>query len=334
MELPPSRRRVQRQCHYPSIVFVLLLCWRLYNAPRVSYEVDQDDDFRRQLYNKGSRWWWQQQQYISTKSDDDSPPLLLKSSSFIYSKNNWDASPIVVEKYKLLFFTIPKVACTVMKHLLVRMTKNNNTLTLGDSFVHDPSKNGLKYLHHYSIQDANAMLTGSDWTRAILVRDPKERILSAYLDKGKRRNASYIQRHCGHAVDSFEQFVSYTIPNCTDAHWMPESFRMEREIWPYINFVGHVETAEDDIRKLLRRLGAYQEYGATGWGPYQNASIFATPKSVRHATGANQLMKQYYTPELEKRVEEIYRVDYDHPKLNLTLQKIPWNDNDEVIVAE
>ena len=41
--------------------------------------------------------------------------------------------------------------------------------------------NGLKYLNTYSLSEANEMLTSDKWTRALFVRDPKERSLSAYL---------------------------------------------------------------------------------------------------------------------------------------------------------
>jgi hypothetical protein len=47
--------------------------------------------------------------------------------------------------------------------------------------------------------------------------------------------------------------------------------------------------------------------------------------TVKHATGANQLLQQYYTPQLEAKVEDLYRVDYQHPVLNLTLEKIKWD---------
>lgn len=43
-------------------------------------------------------------------------PMILAPNDFIYKvdwDSNWDSAPIVVERYKLVFFVIPKVACTV-----------------------------------------------------------------------------------------------------------------------------------------------------------------------------------------------------------------------------
>jgi len=210
------------------------------------------------------------------------------------------------------------------------MTLDNNiNTTLGDSYIHDPSKNGLHYLHQYTYEQANMMLTAKDhWTRAILTRNPKERVLSAYLDKGVRHNASYIQRHCGYTIHSFQEFVNTTIEQCRDAHWMPQAYRMEREYWPYVNFVGHLETAAHDMKVLLQHLGVYEQYG---WGPHGNASMFEIPKSVKHATGANALLKKYYTPTLELQVEQVYRVDYEHKVLNLTMTKINWDYNSTAV---
>ena len=41
--------------------------------------------------------------------------------------------------------------------------------------------NGLNYSAHYPLEKVNEMMTSDEWTRATFVRDPKERVLSAYL---------------------------------------------------------------------------------------------------------------------------------------------------------
>jgi hypothetical protein len=61
---------------------------------------------------------------------------------------------------------------------------------------HNPSYNGLKYLNHYPLKTALEMLTDPEWTRAIFVRDPKERFFSAYLDKAKKNDGKYVTHHC------------------------------------------------------------------------------------------------------------------------------------------
>jgi Sulfotransferase family len=111
--------------------------------------------------------------------------LLVQQGDSIYVLPEWDAAPIVLEQYKLVFFTIPKVGCTAWKQLFRRMMgyrdwKNEN---VHDMQPWNPESNGLKYLYHYDRVTASTMMTSPEWTRAIIVRDPKERFLSAYLDK-------------------------------------------------------------------------------------------------------------------------------------------------------
>jgi len=87
---------------------------------------------------------------------------------------------------------------------------------------HDVNTNGLRYLHQYSFENASAMLTDPEWTNAIFVREPKERFLSAYLDKGKGREGRYVVRHCcprekDCAPETMLDFLGVT-QRCYDPH--------------------------------------------------------------------------------------------------------------------
>jgi hypothetical protein len=122
---------------------------------------------------------------------------ILRQSDWIYSKNSgWDVAPIVIPEYNLLFFTVPKTGTTIFKQLFRRMMGFENWLLKDENLVHSPGENGLKYLYHYPPTEANEMLTSPNWTRAIFVRDPKNRILSAYLDKALHNHGDYVKRHC------------------------------------------------------------------------------------------------------------------------------------------
>jgi hypothetical protein len=129
----------------------------------------------------------------------------------IYTPGAWDGAPVVLEQHKLLFFTTPKVGCTVWKQLFRRVAgltdwqmpsseEDNNHPPLTNHqnpqhLPHNPLRNGLTYLYHYPPDVADAMLTDPTWTRAIFVRDPKERLLSAYLDKAVSER-QYMMRKC------------------------------------------------------------------------------------------------------------------------------------------
>ena len=69
---------------------------------------------------------------------------------------------------------------------------------------------------------------------------------------------------------------------------------------PLINFVGHFESLAADAQRLLQSLPtghAWERYGATGWssnGKGNDASMFATQPTVRHATNARARIAQYF----------------------------------------
>lgn len=126
--------------------------------------------------------------------------------------------------------------------------------------------------------------------------------------------------------------------------------------WPYINFVGHMDSVADYAERLLRHVGGedcWQKFGATGWGSvdtttdpghYRDRAIFQRDDSKddiigndngssingsstaikvaalgsNHATDARERLKAYYTPELEQKVDEYCYGDYHIPALNLT----------------
>ena len=262
--------------------------------------------------------------------------LLIKRDDYIYKPNKksmrWDASPIVIEKYKLIFFTVPKVASTTFKQLFRKMMNFTNWSEQSSESLlpHSPYTNGLQYLAYYPIEEANKLLTDPTYTKAIFVRDPKQRFLSAFLDKALSNDGSHVVKHCCHSnqhclnqISVPYGFLTMIQQGCPDEHWIQQTSRMEQKYWSLINFVGHFETMQDDTKRLLQKIGAWKDHGITGWGPYNNWSIFERPKQhsntklVVHSTDAN---KQYWwwTPLLESYVEEYYTVDYQNPVLNFT----------------
>ncbi len=258
---------------------------------------------------------------------------LVQPKDFIYYKdlNQWDASPIVVEKYKLVFFTIPKNACTTWKMLFRRI---NGVPQYQDQdhrrgLPHDPARNGLRYLWHYSLEEANRIITSPEYTKAIFVREPKQRFLSAYLDKAVAlpdflrrkccRNTTATNRRelaCSGQVHTPVQFLDL-IQECKDAHWVQQHYRMEDKYWPYINFIGRHESIETDAKRLLEKIGAWEEFGKSGWGKNSQEPIFrkGTNQWQTHTTDSTEKYDMFFTPELERKVEEFYATDYENSKL-------------------
>ena len=164
--------------------------------------------------------------------------------------------------------------------------------------------NRLKRLSDVLLEHTLEILMSPEWTRAIFVREPKDQVLLAFLDKvikqpgyfpgsccPKRNGCVYLVGH------SFESFV-WALTQCHDIHWNPQVWRMESRYWPYINFVGKMTNVEEDARKLLQKIRAWEEYGKTGWGKSKDLAIFQT-NTASHATGAHSLTQEYYTAEIK-----------------------------------
>eukprot|EP00537_Pseudo-nitzschia_pungens_P016567 CAMPEP_0172410030 /NCGR_PEP_ID=MMETSP1061-20121228/76671_1 /TAXON_ID=37318 /ORGANISM="Pseudo-nitzschia pungens, Strain cf. pungens" /LENGTH=433 /DNA_ID=CAMNT_0013146199 /DNA_START=830 /DNA_END=2131 /DNA_ORIENTATION=+ len=290
-------------------------------------------------------------------------------SIFTFDKHSWDNDPIVIESHKLLFFTIPKNACSTYKQLFRRMMGHSDWNHPSVN-PHDPSTNGLKYLGQYPPQKQRKFLTSPDWTRAIVVRDPLERVLSAYMDKAlhtgpaewkPRVEGAHVKKHCCNSNSNsnnnnnnaktnpacqrhplvpyttpltednfpFSDFVEYFLTTCKDAHWKPQHLRLHKGNLKWINFVGHFETIKDDTKRLLERIGAYEEFGATGWGKRHhhnnnnnnNNTLAIFEKNLaNHKTGSGTKVREHYAnaSRTERLVLQYYRLDYSSDVFNLT----------------
>lgn len=266
-------------------------------------------------------WWNISQQSSNIQLRSDGKAVQVLATDFIYQPG-WGKAPIVVESHKLIFFTIPKVACSVWKQLFRRMEGYDDWKS-GKINVHNPKVNGLRYLNQYSLKNATRILNDPSYTKAVFVRDPKDRFLSAYLEKGLKENGHHVQVKCcpsdsnrcwPESNRSFAHFFDVT-RTCSDTHWNPMHERLEAKFLPLIDFIGSMDHLQEDAKQILQRIGAWEEYGASGWGVDGTERIFESKSSVNHATSGNskdawERMKRYYTPELERAVQERFDRDY------------------------
>ena len=268
-------------------------------------------------------------------------------TDYIYTGKWYESSPIVLESHKLIFFTVPKVGCTIWKQLFRRMMGYKDWR---DGWV--PSRhetNGLRYLEHYSLEQATELMNSPEYTRAIFVRDPKDRLVSAYLEKTSI-GIQNMKRHCCNklttqkeqgqcvkkAKSSLSGFLNVTQSVCPkNVHWWPQGLRMEAKYFPLLDFVGHMEHMAEDAERLLKRIGAWEEFGKSGWGKRGKEAIFTSKSGVFHATSPEikggvdaywQRLSKFYTSELENVVEEVYQSDYSIPQFNLTKKRVITSD--------
>jgi hypothetical protein len=219
-----------------------------------------------------------------------------------------------------------------------------------------------------------------EWTFAAFLRNPAERLLSAYLDKvteGRYGSLTFddflegLERELPEDLDckNNKNFVSSLtgMSWCTDPHWRPQTWScgMSEKIDRF-DFIGSLDYTEQHSRALLERVGLWESYGKS----YRNGNSNRTAKwdkcvnlfplqdefesipvslrhvgfqqrkpildhndssgernkrklkkganetqpywdSIGHARGASTKMKEYYTPELHRKVEDkLFKAEY------------------------
>lgn len=256
-------------------------------------------------------------------------------SDAIYSRDWWE-KPTVNEEYKLIFFTIPKVACTEWKLLFRRMAGLDYQPGEKEvSFHQNPKTNQLVTLDQYPLHEAEKMMNSPEWTKAIFLREPKERIVSAYLNKfvsdrsyfrdkccqSDKLQRKEDQQHCERMMDhrNLTYFLQRT-QDCPDPHWLPQWPVIDEKWWKKISFIGRMETLSTDAKKLLETLSsvsngenltAWEKYGQHGWGE-NHTEAFLQRNSSGHSTNAAHRLCQLVQPEDEEFIEQYWQVDWKH----------------------
>jgi len=263
---------------------------------------------------------------------------ILEKTDMIYEIGRW-GNPIIVPEYKLVFFTLPKVACTEWKLLFRRMyglPEWPEDVKLIE--LHDPAKNDLMYISNYTMQEAQEMLTGEGWTRAVFVREPKERVLSAFLNKFVEEPTFYVQKCCQEKFfhldaereqckskkqeGDFVYFLNRTL-DCSNPHWTPQVDAIDNKWWKQISFVGYMDHVADDAEKLLKQIrsskgtSAWDDYGKSGWGS-SGTNAFMVRDTAHHATNAHDKLRKYYTPCTERFVERNWETEWEQHMYSFT----------------
>jgi hypothetical protein len=191
------------------------------------------------------------------------------------------------------------------------------------------STEGLKRLYDYNLTEANRIMTAPEYTRAIMVRDPKERLVSAFVllkkaltNNKENANANGFgldccgeNENCVKRLRIFQTF-SELIMLCDAPDWRPQGEKMEPKYYPMLNFVGHFDNARQDAQRLLDRVGAWKSYGQSGWGPQGKSQIFEL--SDIRSKNITTTIYRYLDFASERQIDKFYESDYSNEILKLT----------------
>lgn len=182
----------------------------------------------------------------------------------------------VEDKHKILYCEVPKAGCSNWKRILMVL---NGLASSAYNISHDTVHYGkhLKTLDSFDLKGVHMRL--STYTKAVFVRDPMERLVSAFRDKFEHPNSYYhpvfgkaiIKKYRPNATAKalnngsgvkFKEFAYYLLdaqrPVGMDIHWE----RVSKLCYPCLidyDFVGKFETLEEDANYFLQLIGAPKE---------------------------------------------------------------------------
>ena len=210
---------------------------------------------------------------------------------------------------RYVYMAVPKVACSRIKLSLHLLEGGAEPASLGD--IHEEGTR----LAAYGDAEAAERLGSGDWLRFCFVRNPYDRLVSAYKTQiGNTWNDEYdwvkeeVREACAYPASAradgrlvaFRDFVRYLgdAPEQVrrDGHFNLQTNILMPDAVAY-DLVGRFEDFAADFSRVLRRLDAAPE-------------VLATASEAKNSTPFVQAAL-VYDRELAERVFELYRADFE-----------------------
>uniref|UniRef100_A0A3P9BH91 Carbohydrate sulfotransferase n=1 Tax=Maylandia zebra TaxID=106582 RepID=A0A3P9BH91_9CICH len=243
---------------------------------------------------------------------------------------------IVDDRHGIIYCYVPKVACSNWKRIMIILSESllqegvpqRDPLAIPRDLVHNSSMHFTfnKFWKRYGKFARHLMKVKlKKYTKFLFVRDPFVRLISAYRNKFElpnedfyRRFAQVMLRRYGNqptppaSVDeafslgihpSFSHFIQYLLDPQTEKdmpfneHWR-QVYRLCHPCQIQYDFVGHLETAEEDAEHLLRLLRV--------------DNVVEFPTSSRNLTASSWESDWFSTVPVEARRElyKLYEPDF------------------------
>ncbi|CAC5406096.1 CHST13 [Mytilus coruscus] len=257
-----------------------------------------------------------QLQYLCRKFKDIGHiPIAIPRNSYQYMYVN--------DEYKFIFCMMPKLACTNWKRIFLALSDKFpnkdfvfNQMWSGD--VHDTWAKHGNTLDKYSFPEIQKKL--QTYKKLVFVRDPFERLLSAFKDKMFRKDSPVFQNIAKKIIRlkrskevnpseqiKFDEFVKYltdpdTFEVSYEQHWAKYQYLCQPCLMNY-DFVGKFETIKNDIRKAFEYMGI-KIFNETVF-PDRSVSYKNTESSKITQTFYNKIPKIYL-----KKLWHLYKFDY------------------------
>ena len=210
------------------------------------------------------------------------------------SKNNLPIRLVASDNFKLIGCKITKVGSTNMARLLYaldHLSETNDTNKVSKGRARKLTIDTAKKTNIVSLQQK--LMT---YTTYMFVRDPFERLLSAYRDE---RPTSWFKKNI--SFSKYLQFVIATPTNKLNKHLTPIYIRCKPCTTRY-DFVGLLKNFDGDMKRILESVGA----GNVVHLPQRNQTGYQQQKS---SDVLHRYMKTV-SVDIRKQIYEKYYIDY------------------------
>lgn len=221
----------------------------------------------------------------------------------------------VNDEYKFIFCMMPKLACTNWKRVFLALddipNKNYIMNELNSGRVHGMHGQHAKTLDKYSQPEIQERL--QTYKKIIFVRDPFERIVSAFRDKMFRNDSSVflgiakkiiqLKRRDGTPKTGnvkFLEFVQYltdpdTFQSSYEQHWAKYTHLSQPCILRY-DFIGKFETMEADVDLAFKYMGI------------DGIVKFPQREAAYKNTKSSDIVQQYYKQLPERYLRKLWKL--------------------------
>ncbi|XP_057203652.1 carbohydrate sulfotransferase 8 isoform X2 [Triplophysa rosa] len=226
----------------------------------------------------------------------------------------------VEDRHKLLYCEVPKAGCSNWKRVLMVLAGvANSTREINHMDVH--YDNHLKRLDSFDRQGIAKRL--ETYTKVLFVREPMERLVSAFRDKfespnsyyhpvfGKpiiskyRVKASKVALKTGSGV-TFREFIHYLLdvhrPVGMDIHWEPVN-QLCSPCHLHYDFIGKVESLAEEASFILQKIGAPDNLTFPAFKD-------GNPKAARTSTQITQRYFSQLNASERQRAYDFFYMDY------------------------
>ena len=208
--------------------------------------------------------------------------------------------------HRYVYVETPKAGCSTIKDTLHRIELDYPEMAR-DDFEDIHRRDASPLLHPSQTYGFDRIINNTDYFVFCFVRNPFERLLSAYLDKiikgmpGKRSILIAMGKDPGNLKEeiSFEQFVDVVCDldvSDMDPHWRIQYHQTFQDTINY-DFVGRMENFSNDCKTAFGRITPdYMRY---------------LRSEKRHATNSSERIGNYYNRKILNKVYDKYKLDFE-----------------------